>query len=379
MRIGIDARFYGKLGKGLGRYTQQLIHYLELEDRENEYFIFLRSQNFSEYIPKNDRFHKILADIPWYGFREQFLMPKILRRYKLDLVHFLHFNVPIFYRRTFVVTIHDLILLRHSTHQKNSTLFFFFYIFKFYAYKYILRTSLKRASHILTVSEFSKKDIISHYPFLPKEKITVAYQPFFSLIKRDLKNSSDYSDILKKCGILKPYLLYVGNAYPHKNLSNLIEAFLSIKRDDICLVLVGKIDIFYKRLQEFFSEAMEEKIIIFVGEVSDDILDVLYREAKAFTFVSLYEGCGLPPLEAMARGIPVISSRISAMPEIQGRASLYCDVKDQNSLGRAMRMVLDNEDVRNRCIRRGYEQVKKYKWRSFIHIIHRVYTQTSKE
>lgn len=372
MRIGIDARFYGKFGKGLGRYTQQLIRYLEKKDTENEYFIFLREQNFSEYEPQNEHFQKVLADVPWYGFQEQIIMPKILRKYQLHLVHFPHFNVPLFYRGNFVVTLHDLILLRHST-RENSNLPFFLYAFKFYAYKYILHSCLKRASHILTVSEFSKNDILKKYPFLSSKKITVAYQPFFALYKKEKEIDFEYSKKIIEYGILKPYLLYVGNAYPHKNLFRLVQSFLMIQRNDICLVLVGKEDDFYKKLYKEFSEAVKEKKVIFTGEVEDEMLDVLYRNAQAFVFASLYEGFGLPPLEAMSRGIPVLSSRLSAMPEIQGNAPFYCNVLDEVSLGKGMQIILDNEYIRGRCIRRGYDRVKRYTWKKFIEKTHQVY------
>ena len=121
MRIGIDARFLGPVGKGLGRYTQKLVTHLEKIDQNNQYFVFLRRENWSVYQPANRNFKKILADYRWYTWQEQWYLPKILKKYQLDLVHFPYFNVPVFYRGKFIVTIHDLIV-DHVETGRASTL-----------------------------------------------------------------------------------------------------------------------------------------------------------------------------------------------------------------------------------------------------------------
>ncbi|MDO9509654.1 MAG: hypothetical protein Q7J14_00005, partial [Candidatus Magasanikbacteria bacterium] len=136
MKIGIDARLYGPKQGGLGRYLQQLIEGLEKADQNNDYVIFLHAENFEEYQPKNPRFKKVLANIPWYGWKEQFFLPKILKKEKLDFVHFPHWNIPFFYSGKFLVTIHDLILYHYST-RKASTLGSVAYFFKNLAYKLI--------------------------------------------------------------------------------------------------------------------------------------------------------------------------------------------------------------------------------------------------
>lgn len=174
MRIGIDARFYGPLGKGIGRYTQQLIAHLEKLDQENEYFIFLRQENFDLYKPKSSNFHRVLADYSWYSSKEQIFFPLKLYKYHLDLVHFLHFNVPILYRRKFVVTVHDLIIHTHAS-KKASTLPFPLFYFKKLAYFLIIKLAVGRAKKIITVSLFSKKEIIKYYKVKP-EKIIVTYE-----------------------------------------------------------------------------------------------------------------------------------------------------------------------------------------------------------
>ena len=172
MRIGIDARFYGPTGKGIGRYTQELIKNLE-ENSQDDYFVFLRRENFDSYQPKNPHFHKVLADYPWYSWQEQIFFPRRLASYHLDLVHFLHFNVPLFYFGRFVVTIHDLTLLNYPTQRKNF-LAKFLYFFKHQFFILILKNALFRAKKIITDSEKTKEDLIKNLHIKP-EKIKVVY------------------------------------------------------------------------------------------------------------------------------------------------------------------------------------------------------------
>jgi glycosyltransferase involved in cell wall biosynthesis len=377
MRIGIDARFYGKIGKGLGRYTQQLIYHLENIDTQNQYFIFLRKENFDDYQPKHKNFHKVLADVHWYGLKEQWKMPILLYKYRLDLVHFPHFNIPFFYFKSFVFTLHDLILLRFPTHE-GSNLSPFLYKIKFFLYTSLLWISLKRARHIITVSEFTKNDILSHYRFLSGNAISVTYQANFISPNAPIGSKREVSSFLRLYGIIKPYFLYVGNAYPHKNLSRMIEAFLDLQTNEYCLVLVGKIDSFYKKLQEKYKLQEQEKSIFFLGELTDDELNLIYRGAFVYVFASLYEGFGLPPLEAMARGVPVLSSCAGSMPEILGRAPQYCDPMKKDSIACALRTMMDDVDIRKECKKNGLKQVRRYSWESLAKKTLVIYQQHKK-
>lgn len=220
MKIGIDARFFGLMGKGLGRYTQKLIEHLEAIDHENQYVVFLRKENFDEYQPYNKNFSKVLADYQWYSFSEQIFFPKLLNKHNLDLMHFPHFNVPLLYRRKFVLTIHDLILLHFPT-IRATMLNTFFYWIKYLMYKFVIGSAIGRAKQIIAVSQFTKDDISKEYP-KAKGKIQVTHEASDNICR--ISNVSPHL-ILEKYGIIKPYLLYVGNAYPHKNLEKLVEAF----------------------------------------------------------------------------------------------------------------------------------------------------------
>lgn len=365
-RIGIDARFYGTFGKGLGRYAQKLIENLEKIENENpesdrEYFVFLRKENFDEYKPKSERFHKVLADYHWYTFSEQIKMPRILNKYNLDLVHFPHFNVPIFYFRPFIVTIHDLILLNFPT-LKGTTLSPLWYKVKFLAYRLTIGLAIKRARKVIAVSEFTKSDILKHFKGIDN-KIEVTYEACDHK-KYDKFEENRDSEILKKYGIIKPYMLYVGNAYPHKNLEKLIRCFRDVNKKDreLSLVLVGKEDYFYKRLKKLKRDLGVENVV-FAGFVSDRDLNVVYRSSKAYIFPSLYEGFGLPPLEAMGMGVPVISSDHACMKEILGEAAYYFNGKNKRDIVNAIVELNQNNSLAKNLREKGLEQVLLYDWK----------------
>jgi len=171
MRIGIDARPYGP--GGVGRYSGKLVTNLEKIDRVNDYFVFLRKENFDLYQPKNPRFHKVLADYSVYSLKEQIFLPFKLCQYHLDLVHFPHFNAPLFYWAPFVVTIHDLIM-HERTRQATTRNLLVFYLKKFF-YFIVIRNAIRRAQRIIAVSRFTKEAIIKRYKIKP-EKIIVTYE-----------------------------------------------------------------------------------------------------------------------------------------------------------------------------------------------------------
>jgi glycosyltransferase involved in cell wall biosynthesis len=358
-KIGIDARFYGSIGKGLGRYTQKLIENLEKIDHKNSYVVFLRKENFDEYTPNNINFKKELADYRWYSFAEQLLFPLLLFKKNLDLVHFPHFNVPLLYRRKFVMTVHDLILLHFPT-LRGTTLSPFFYWLKYAAYKITIGSAIRRASLIIAVSEFTKKDIALNYPS-SKNKLVVTYEACDFSYQEGVVNDEK---ITKKYGIIKPYLLYVGNAYPHKNLEKLIVAFILIKRafSNMQLVLVGKEDYFYNRLKDFVKNKRIEDIV-FTGYVPDNELGFLYRNAQLYIFPSLYEGFGLPPLEAMSQSLPVVSSSHDCMREILGEAAYYVDCTKEEEIVKAVGILLQDEKMRKDFIEKGLKRADKFDWK----------------
>lgn len=361
MRIGIDARFYGALGKGLGRYTEKLIQELEKINTEDEFIIFLRQENFSHYTPRSPRFTKVLADFPWYGWQEQIFFPRLLLRFQLDLVHFPHFNVPLFYHRPFVMTIHDLILLHYPT-VKASELSPFLYWIKYVAYRVVIGSAVQRARTIFTVSHFTERDIVSVYPRVEK-KICMTYeavdrQHFDSL------SSQEEQQLLQKLGLVYqenvvPYILYVGNAYPHKNLDLLLEVALLLPHK--IFVCVGREDYFYRELKK---RAHDKRLtnVYFTGFVPDSALPTLYSQAESYFFPSLYEGFGLPALEALAFGTPVVLARAGALPEIVGEAGVFFNPQNQEEAKQKLELIGGNQALREQMVALGQKRIQMFSW-----------------
>ena len=226
IKIGIDARFFGPKQKGLGRYVQKLVENLEKVNSTNKFVIFLRKENWDEYKPTNSNFKKVLADYKWYGLKEQIFMPFKIRKSGIDLMHFPHFNVPIFCFKPFIITIHDLILKKFPT-SRASTLTPFLYSLKNLAYKIVIFSAVKRAKKIIAVSNYTKKDVLKYFK-INKDKIEVIYEGVSSQSRSDLFGVTFLQKRLHQKGLT---LLYVGNAYPHKNLERLILAFDKLVKD----------------------------------------------------------------------------------------------------------------------------------------------------
>lgn len=364
-RIGIDARFYGPLGKGLGRYIQEISDRMIALDKEAEYefVIFLSPENFDYFHSSHPHVEKRLIGFPWYSWQEQVIFPLIIRRARLDLIHFPHFNVPLLIKTPFIVTIHDLILTRFPS-RRASTLPSLFYWLKQAAYRLVIRSAIRRARYIITVSEFTRKDIINKFK-ADESKLKLTYEGVAELGEGHKNGVS----VLSKYKVKKPYLLYVGNAYPHKNLEFLIRAFARLhkKRENLSLVLVGKEDYFYKRLKQYADKLSllsenGEAGVFFPGYIPDEDLSAFYSQASLYVFPSLYEGFGLPPLEAMAYSCPVLSSDQASLPEILSDAAAYFDPYNENSFLTEAEALMSNDVKREELISKGRERIKDFDW-----------------
>ena len=356
MKIGIDARMYGVGFTGIGRYTAELIEHLAKQDSEHEYVLFMRKEPFEKFECPNKRFKKVLADYPHYSFGEQFGFNKILKAERLDLMHFTHFNAPIFYKRPFVVTIHDLTLSFFPGKKMNG-------IFQRMAYHKVLKSVTSKAQKIIAVSNHTKKDLMETLN-VPKEKIAVVYNGVST--KFGGVEPTPRQDLFKTLGLSRPYFLYTGVWRDHKNLVGLIRAFAAFNEEagkQYELVITGPHNPTYHEVPDTVKELDVEGAVHLVGLVSEENIYSLYLNALAYVFPSFYEGFGLPPLEAMQCGTPVLASKVSAIPEVCGEGNaLYFDPYDIKDIKAKMQDFIKDPTLRQKLIDRGKEHVKSFSW-----------------
>jgi glycosyltransferase involved in cell wall biosynthesis len=342
MKIAIDARMYGLENAGIGRYVISLINHISHFDQLNQYYILLRKKYFEKirFVQKN--FEKILADYPHYSWQEQVFLPIQLIKLKPDLVHFLHFNLPVLYPGRFVVTIHD--LTKHQSRGSTTTSRkAWLYWLKYGVYRLLILGVIKRAWRIITPSHFWRKKI-------DKKKTVVIYEGVDDKLK--IKNLK--LKIADKSG--SSYLLYVGQLYPHKNVITAVKAAKQLK---IKLKIACSRNVFTERFAKEVKRINAASWVEMLGFVPDEKLRELYQEALVFVFPSLCEGFGLPGLEAMACGCPVVAARASCLPEIYGEAAVYFEPQKVKSLVEAIKVAVKNQEKLKKL---GWQQVKKYSW-----------------
>jgi len=359
IKIGIDARFLGPEGTGIGRYVKELIEGLQEIDRENRYFIFIRSDNQALFIPRNPNFKKIIVNARWYTLREQVLMPLKLIPINLDILHIPHFNIPVFYPGKIVVTIHDLIKTEFATSAATSHSPLI-YKLKHSVYEFVIRLAAKRALKIFVPSE-TVKEKLNKILKVSKRKIIVTYEGVGENFKNKKLSDVEIRQVLYKYGVSSPYFLYVGNSYPYKNLKLILETLKIIKLP-LRFVFVSSRDIFSDELLEEARNLQVEKNIILTGFVSDEDLAALYQGALFFVFPSLSEGFGIPGLEAFAAKIPLLASSIPTFREVYGKAALYFDPLDPNDLAKKIEQISEDKNLRDLLIEAGLKELNKYSW-----------------
>ena len=338
MKIAVDARMIKM--SGIGTYIQNLM-------KNGCYDIALGKKDEIKTVKQD--IETIEFDSSIYGIKEQLKFPyKELKKMKPDVLHVPHYNVPIFYRGKMVVTIHDLTHLVLPEFLPNK----FAYIYA----KFMIWIAIKKSSQILTVSENTKNDLIRMFKVKP-EKITVTYNGVGEEFKKKEKQEVEY--LYKKFNIPenKKIIMYVGNLKPHKNLERLLEAYSKIKDiDDTRLLLVGKAFSNYNGLEEKEKTLNIKNKVIHTGIVSQGELVDLYNLADLFIFPSLYEGFGIPILEALACGTPVISSNTSSMPEVGGDVVTYINPLDIEEITKAIETELSKGKKINANAKKWIEQ-----------------------
>ena len=374
MNIGIDARMYGLENAGIGRYIINLTRELFILDKTNTYTLFLRSKYARILkVPKN--VNKVTANFRHYSLLEQTKFPKLIEKYKVDLMHFPHFNVPLLYNKHFVVTIHD--LLWHKTKGLAVTsLSPFKYALKYFAYRAVVNHAIDRAQAIMVPSEYVKKDVVGYGA--NKKLTTVTYEGVDDHLSTTKTGS--FNEFAKKWKIAKPFVIYTGSAYPHKNVKTLIEAIAELqveRKTGLNLVIVSSRTIFLDKLKKYVQRHKLTNLVKFTGYLTDKEVKTLYREAVALVHPSLSEGFGLTGLEAMSVGLPVVSSNSASLPEIYGTAASYFNPKSRVDLEEKLNTIVTDEAMRKILSQAGRERVKDFSWKKMAMQCLEIYQKTS--
>ena len=304
-------------------------------------------------------------------------------------MHVTHFNAPIFYKSKFIVTIHDLI---HHRFTQESATTHNPYVFKIkrFAYHHVIAHAINASQTILTPSNFVKNEIVKTFRVDPA-KITVTYEAAEEEYSRKPQTPDPGTqNLLGEYNIKQPFIIYVGNAYPHKNLERLLEAFeiltkrhsRSAQRNDqahsgsekeLKLVLVCPRDIFWKRLKEKIEELRLEEKVILTGYIPPKELSEVLRSAQVYVFPSLSEGFGIPGLNAMAAGLPVVCSNIPTLKEVYGDAALYFNPGSPKDIAAKIKQVMTDKKTRSELVKKGQNHVKKYSWQKMAQETLKVY------
>jgi len=366
LRIAIDAR---KLRDyGIGTYVRNLLRHLSRLDRTTEYVVLCRQQDASITADLGENFRAVPEQSAAYSLREQISVPLDLRRERVDLFHAPHYVLPPLTPCKSVVTIHDCIHLRFPQYLPHRI---------GYAYA---RTALWLATHrshrVLTVSEASKRDILRYFS-VPPSKIDVIYNAIDERFGEE-PDPEELERVRERYQLDDQFVLYAGNIKPHKNLERLIEAFHTLRKgpfEHVKLLIIGDEISKYATLRRAVHKYKLHKHVRFFGFVPDRTLAVLYRLAAVFVFPSLYEGFGLPPLEAMASGTPVITSNVSSLPEVVGDAALLIDPYETDAIADAMRRVLSEPALHADLRERGLRRAKEFSWERSVGRVRQIYEE----
>jgi glycosyltransferase involved in cell wall biosynthesis len=349
MKIAIDARI---LRTSTGRYVERLLHYLQEIDHENHYTILLDKKDFAGWTPTNPNFTKVSMEIPNYSLQEQINYPALLRKLDVDLVHFAMPQQPILYTKPSVTTIHDLTLLHFKNYEDNSKLA---YDVKQFIFGLVMRFALRKSRAIITPTKYVRDDLVKTL-HARADKITVTYESGEQLSQSGAEPVAELQD--------KQFIMYVGRMDPYKNIRRLIEAHQQLIKahPDLHLALPGKKDGNVQVLEKWVAEQGYQNVH-FLGFVSDEQLRWLFEHTQAYVFASLSEGFGLPGLEAMNYGVPLVSSNATCLPEVYQEGAHYFDPTNVDAIATKINDVLTDKNLRAELVANGKKVIATYSWK----------------
>src|SRR5262245_55055252 len=360
MRVAIDIRKINEFG--VGTYIWNLVRNLGAIDMQNEYLLIGSNRTFHELGPLPPNFKQLYQPEEHTLWRHHIATPYLLSRQHVDVIHVPHHEAPFFNPSKLVVTIHDCVHLLFPDEDAS----------KFRNYRSYLQTKrvVESAKHVLAVSKSTKEDLTNIFE-LPQSKISVVYNALDERFAYT-HTPEERRQVLERYQLKDPFVLYAGKIRPHKNLHRLIEAFAVLKNEladdsqykQLKLIIIGDelSKHQYLRLTVIRSGAQQD--VRFFGFVPYPILRVFYQSAALFAFPSLYEGFGLPPLEAMANRTPVIASNTSSLPEVLDDAAVLVNPENVFDIARGMKLILLDDVLRQKLTQKGVDQVGKFSWKT---------------
>lgn len=359
MHIVIDARIRRS---STGRYTDRLLEHLQAAKSDHRFTILLQPDD--PWRPRVDNFEVVACPFPQFSLNplDELRFTYLLNSLKADLVHFTMTQQPLFYRGKIVTTTHDLSMLSFVRAGRTPKPIFWL---KRLGYRLLFYVAHKKSQAVIVPTNFVAQDLSKNLPFTA-DKITVTYEASEPPMPDEASPPK---------GIKKPFIMHVGSPFPHKNIEHLIKSFELIRQQnpDLTLVLAGKKEYYFEELEKWAKKRSSYEAIHFTGFVEDSELKWLYENAEAYVLPSLSEGFGLPGLEAMAHGCPLVSSNATCMPEVYSEAAVYFDPYNIDDTVQAIQKVLGDKKLRKDLIAKGHEQVQKYSWQKMAQQTLRVY------
>ena len=356
MRVAIDARAY--TWTGIGRYIRSLLQqYADLPD-SHQYVVLCgadSAQQIARDLPDQERFHIQIVNNSYYSWQEQTILLAQLLRVKADLFHFTHFNVPLLFSRPYVVTIHDTTRFVFPG-QKQQTLL------QQVAYESVFAHAVRDARRVIAASSSTAREL-ERLP-VRSAPVTVIHEAVDETLFKPVAdiNKTKARMLLETAD---PYLLYVGVWMSHKNLERLLEAFarVSVKHPDLRLAMTGKPKPGYDNVLAAAERFGVADRVLFLGFVPEQLLPAVYSGAHCFVMPSLFEGFGLPTLEAAAVGVPVVTANVTSMPEVMGKAARYVNPESVESITAGILHVLEDKEYRSRLVAAGQQRAQQFAWR----------------
>ncbi|MBV9479469.1 MAG: glycosyltransferase family 4 protein [Acidobacteria bacterium] len=373
MKIAFDIR--RSTDFGVGTYIRNIVRALSRLDRQNRYYLIGSPDKAGEIGTLPANFDSVSFCEPENSTRGYFAFRTTVRRLECDLVHIPHlFWIPRALPCRYVMTVHD--VLEHMASARGQS------DVRRSLHFHMTRRVLRGAARIFAVSQFTKSELEKLFG-IPSVRVETVYNAIDERFLHGHASEADHQFIAQRYQVHYPFVLYAGRISPHKNLVRIIEAFSALKAalekdalyPDLKLIIIGDELSKHPDLRRTVVKSGVQNEVRFLGFVPIEVLRIFYDEAKVFVFPSLYEGFGLPPLEAMAHGTPVVTSNTSSLPEVVGTAAVLVNPENVFEIMRALHRVLTDQELREKMKQRSSEQSKRFSWDSSARRIFQVYEE----